>query len=116
MDRTQAGLGNHPLSARGILCGSASRVTMKIAKSSRSIKGKWTAASHPPLTDRLDFFYRCSQGRKAENCFPANIDLVILRSFGVYTEFGIAHILVVIRHLVAKIILVIRKLFIHFAF
>ena len=35
------------------------------------------------------FCYRYSQGRKAEPCFPAGFDLIVLRSFGVYTEFGI---------------------------
>ena len=35
------------------------------------------------------FCYGCSQGGKAEPCFPANIDLIVLRSFGVYTQFGI---------------------------
>lgn len=33
--------------------------------------------------------YHYSKGGKAELCFPANTILIVLRSFGVCTEFGV---------------------------
>ena len=49
------------------------------------MNGRFASALDRPF----GFCYRYSQGRKAEPCFPASFDLIVLRSFGVYTQFGI---------------------------